>query len=87
MEPILQSRERSADPSSGASIASRTIVLAVAVATAFAAPPGASVRTKLQVPDSLHNGAFGSDRFLTFPPGFQISLLAAWTAALPRCRS
>lgn len=40
------------------------------------APPGAMVRAKLAVPDGLKNGAFSGDRYLTIPPGFQISLFA-----------
>jgi uncharacterized protein (TIGR03437 family) len=44
---------------------------------ASAAPPGAMVRAKLDVPDALRNGTFATDRYLTIPPGFQISLFAA----------
>jgi uncharacterized protein (TIGR03437 family) len=43
---------------------------------ASAAPPGAMVRARLDVPDALRNGAFAADRYLTIPPGFQISLFA-----------
>jgi uncharacterized protein (TIGR03437 family) len=43
---------------------------------ASAAPPGAMVRARLDVPGALRNGAFAADRYLTIPPGFQISLFA-----------
>jgi glucose/arabinose dehydrogenase len=46
-----------------------------------AAPPGAMVRTKLNVPTALKNGAFSSDRFLNIPPGFQLSLFAGVSGA------
>ena len=42
-----------------------------------AAPPGAMVRFKLDVPDALRNGTFATDRYLNIPPGFQISLFAS----------
>ena len=48
---------------------------------ASAAPPGAMVRAKLDVPDALRNGTFANDRYLTIPPGFQISLFAAVAGA------
>jgi len=45
------------------------------------APPGAMLRTKLAVPAPLKNGAFSGDRYLTIPPGFQISLFATISGA------
>lgn len=41
-----------------------------------AAPPGAMVRTKLNVPDALKTGTFANAQYLNIPPGFQISLFA-----------
>src|SRR5689334_6064845 len=41
-----------------------------------AATPGATVRTKLDVPQSLRRGEFTQDQFLNIPPGFRISLFA-----------
>ena len=46
-----------------------------------AAPPGAMVRTKLDVPGALRNGTFTTDRYLNIPPGFQISLFASVAGA------
>lgn len=40
------------------------------------APPGASVRRKLQVDPSLRRGPFAADRYLNVPPGFTASLIA-----------
>jgi uncharacterized protein (TIGR03437 family) len=45
------------------------------------APPGAMVRAKLSVPDALKNGPFSGDRYLTIPPGFQVSLFASLPGA------
>ena len=42
-----------------------------------AAPPGAMVRAKLNVPNALRNGTFAADRYLNIPPGFQVSLFAS----------
>src|SRR5260370_5396609 len=42
-----------------------------------AAPPGAMVRFKLDVPDALRNGTFSTDRYLNISTGFQISLFAS----------
>ncbi|MDB5078695.1 MAG: L-sorbosone dehydrogenase [Chloroflexi bacterium] len=44
--------------------------------TASAAPEGASVRVKVQVPDNLRSGVFSQDRFLNLPPNFSISVMA-----------
>src|SRR5713226_4700611 len=46
-----------------------------------AAPPGAMVRARVNVPDALRNGAFSAERFLNIPPGFQISLFASVAGA------
>ena len=46
-----------------------------------AAPPGAMIRTKLDVPGALRNGTFTTDRYLNIPPGFQISLFASVAGA------
>src|SRR5947209_3449698 len=43
---------------------------------AWSAPPGASVRQKVIVPQSMRTGIFATDQFLTTPPGFQISVWA-----------
>src|SRR5215471_16151178 len=54
------------------------MVLAVA---AIAAPPGASVRKKILVPVALRSNPFDTDRFLTVPPGFSVSLVARLAGA------
>src|SRR6185437_13972813 len=41
-----------------------------------AAPPGASISIKLQVPRALQTGVFAQDHNLNLPPGFQIVLFA-----------
>src|ERR1700682_1367521 len=42
----------------------------------LAAPPGASVSVKLDVPDPLRHGVFSQDRYLNVPPGFHAALFA-----------
>ncbi len=44
--------------------------------TALAAPAGASVSVKIQVPASMRTGVFAQDRFLNVPPNFSISVMA-----------
>ncbi|HEX2914448.1 MAG TPA: hypothetical protein VH186_26850 [Chloroflexia bacterium] len=44
-------------------------------------PPGASVRTRLQVPDSMRNGILANDRYLNLPPNFSISVVARLSGA------
>jgi uncharacterized protein (TIGR03437 family) len=44
------------------------------VTTLAAAPPGASVQVKLDIPPALKKGTFTNDRFLNVPPGFKASL-------------
>lgn len=54
----------------------QVLVLALSLACSLAAPPGAMIRARVNVPDALRKGAFSTDRFLNIPPGFQISVLA-----------
>ena len=51
-------------------------VAAVFSGLLFADPPGASVRTLIQVPAGLRSGIFAQDRYVNVPPGFQISVFA-----------
>src|SRR5579864_5218514 len=63
-------------------MSAKAVLLVVSVLfAASAAPPGAMVSAKLDVPDVLKNGTFATDRYLTIPPGFQISLFAAVAGA------
>jgi uncharacterized protein (TIGR03437 family) len=63
-------------------MSAKAVLLVVSVSfAASAAPPGAMVSAKLDVPDVLKNGTFATDRYLTIPPGFQISLFAAVAGA------
>ncbi len=60
--------------------------LLLAVAAFFplstpAAPPGAMIRTRVNVPDALQQGVFATDRYLNIPPGFRISLFALVSGA------
>src|SRR5437588_240139 len=50
--------------------------LVIAGRVAWADPPGATIRTKLTIPDALRAAPFDTDRFATVPPGFEISLWA-----------
>src|SRR5436309_84353 len=54
------------------------VVLALAVwgPAVRADPPGATVRKKLTVPAALKSSPFDSDRFVTLPPGFELSVWA-----------
>ena len=57
----------------------QALFLAIATCLPFSAPgapPGAIIRTRLNVPDALKQGAFATDRYLNIPPGFRISLAA-----------
>src|SRR5215472_8133197 len=44
--------------------------------SAQSAPPGAMIRSRLNVPDALKSGVFSADRYMVIPPGFRISLFA-----------
>jgi glucose/arabinose dehydrogenase len=46
-----------------------------------AAPPGALLRQKIIVPASMQTDAFGSDQYVSLPPGFRISVWARATNA------
>jgi glucose/arabinose dehydrogenase len=48
----------------------------IASAAPDAAPAGASVRVKVEVPASMRTGVFSQDRYLNVPPNFSISVLA-----------
>ena len=57
----------------------QALFLAIATCLPFSAPgapPGAMIRTRLNVPDNLKQGDFAADRYLNIPPGFRISLVA-----------
>src|SRR5579884_1681972 len=44
--------------------------------SAASVPPGASVRTRVEVPASMRTGVFSTDRYLNVPPNFSIAVYA-----------
>jgi glucose/arabinose dehydrogenase len=57
-------------------MSTKLVALILAAFCASAAPPPASVRVNVQVPASMRQGAFATNRTLLVPPGFRIAVVA-----------